>query len=63
MELEWDPEGEGIMGKNGHGFCNQMYLGSMQKVLHKIWLEKTAEGKDSEGKWEEFKAKLIYAQV
>lgn len=50
MQLEWDLEREGIMGKNGHGVCNRMYLGSTQEVLHKILLKNTAEGKDSEGK-------------
>lgn len=63
MQLEWDPEGGSIMGENGHGGCKQTYLGNMQEVLHKIWLEKTAEGRHWEGKWEEFKAKLVYAQV
>lgn len=56
MQLEWDSESESITGGNGHGVCKQMCLGNVQEVLHEIWLQKTAERKDSEGKWEEFMA-------
>lgn len=51
------------MGENVHRDFNQTYFGNVQEVLHKIWLEKTAEGKDSEGKREVLNTKLIHAQM
>lgn len=63
MQLEWNTEWEGIVGENVHRDFNQTYFGNVQEVLHKIWLEKTAEGKDSEGKREVLNTKLIHAQM
>lgn len=36
MQLEEDSESESITEENGRGVCNQMGLGNVPEVLHKI---------------------------